>query len=74
MGFVRDNQYYIPNTALKEDIRNVTIHPQKRILAIYRKPIKDQQYVELCYVAKGILPEKAVPADIKDKVVLPQNN
>lgn len=54
MGFVRDDKYYIPNTALKEDIRNLTTSSPQRILATFRKPILDLQYHELCYVAKGI--------------------
>ena len=54
MGFVRDRKYYIPNTALREDIRNVSIKPQKRILAIYRKSIKEPQYQERCFLQKGL--------------------
>lgn len=34
LGFVRDDKYYIPNTALKEDIRDITIKPHSRMLAI----------------------------------------
>ena len=55
MGFVLEGNYYVPNTALKEDIRQVTIHPQKRILMIMRKPISAKQYEEICYTAKGII-------------------
>lgn len=54
LGFVFDEGYYIPNTALKEDIRDITYKPQQRILAIFRKPITAIKYQELCYTAKGV--------------------
>lgn len=57
LGFVRDSKnynYYVPNTALKEDIRDISKKPQQRILAILRKPIKQPTYAEICYTAKGI--------------------
>ncbi len=70
MGFVRDsNNYYIPNTALREDIHNVSERPQKRILAIYRKPSHESLYHELCYTAKGIIPsELSLPEYIRAKL------
>ena len=54
MGFVFDQGFYKPNTALREDIRNVSIKPQKRILAIYRKVIRAPQYKERCFLQKGL--------------------
>ena len=54
LGFTKDGQYYIPNTALREDIRNVTRRPALRMLAILRKPIREPAYREICYQAKGI--------------------
>lgn len=69
MGFVRDDRFYIPNTALREDIRDVTKRPQKRILAIYRKPIREQKYIELCYVAKDVnIAELPLSEDIHGKI------
>lgn len=69
MGFVCDNRFYIPNTALREDIRNVTTKPQKRILAIYRKAIKEPQYGELCFLQKGLdISELHLPNDLLKKV------
>ena len=69
MGFVRDDLYYIPNTALREDIRNITKHPQKRILAVYRKSIREQKYAELCYTAKGTrLSEIQLPAELQGRI------
>ena len=39
LGFVyeTENSFYVPNTVLREDIRDVTKHPQNRILAIFEK-------------------------------------
>ncbi len=68
LGFVLDGKYYIPNTALKEDIRNVTIQPHMRILAILRKSTKAPKYNELCYSAKSInLDELVLPSKLTEK-------
>ena len=53
MGFVLDSRYYMPNTALKSDIRDL-VGQFKRIIAIFRKPIRSPTYAELCYTAKGL--------------------
>ena len=69
LGFVRNGNYYVPNTALKEDIRKITIKPQKRILAVLRKPTKDEQYKEITYLAKGInFEELHLEAELKGKI------
>lgn len=69
MGFVKDEgKYYVPNTILQEDIRDVTIKANK-LLAIYSKGIKEDQYSHLCYVAKGIPVDNIMmPADIREKI------
>ena len=54
LGFVYDGKFYIPNTVLKEDIRDITTVPQKRVLAIFQKEIKEQYYSYHTYLAKGI--------------------
>jgi len=54
VGFVRDGSYYLPNTTLREDIRKVTLKPQKRILAIFTKRNKDKKYCSCSYLAKGV--------------------
>ncbi|MBR1496409.1 MAG: hypothetical protein IJ617_02145 [Oscillospiraceae bacterium] len=36
VGFVRDDRFYIPNTVLREDIRDITKRPQKRVLAVFK--------------------------------------
>ena len=75
MGFVYDvalNQY-IPNTVLKEDIRNISRNT-KRVIAIFRKQIGAERYEELTYQAKKIdwdrvpLPEPLKTLIIKEKV------
>ena len=54
VGFVREGNYYLPNTTLREDIRTITVSPQKRILAILSKKAQDKQYSEVTYLAKGV--------------------
>lgn len=55
IGFVQDeNGYYIPNTAMREDIRNVTRNPQSRILGTMIKPMTDDYYSTFAYIAKDV--------------------
>ena len=55
LGFLRVNDLYIPNTALKLDVRDITRQAtQHRIIAIFVKPRKDALYKQLSYMAKGI--------------------
>lgn len=45
IGVIKNkNAYYAPNTLLKEDIRNISLKPTKRILAIYKKDKLDKSY------------------------------
>ena len=56
MGFVKYSEnkaFYVPNTALKEDTRNITVHPQKRVLTVLKKNIKDELYKTISYTAKN---------------------
>ena len=53
IGFKLDNGYYVPNTAIREDIRNITTGT-KRVLIILRKGCEDEKYNEVCYKAKGL--------------------
>jgi hypothetical protein len=72
MGFVREDRYYIPNTALKEDIRNITLSPQQRVLAVFRKPISQPVYQDLCYTAKGIsFSDLQIGEDLQSIIELP---
>lgn len=55
MGFVLDDEnYYVPNTVIREDIRNITRKPQNKILGILVKPINEGKYSTFSYVAKDI--------------------
>ena len=69
LGFVQENGYYIPNTVLKEDIRNVSKNSTQRVLAIFRKQSTHSLYAEVCYLAKGITFDgiKIAPS-IKEKI------
>jgi len=60
MGFCKDGNYYIPNTALKTDIRTVTKKPVLRIVASFIKRFSDVKYIEMKYLAKGISLDDAV--------------
>ena len=51
MGFIKVGDYYIPNTTLKEDIRNIT-NKTNRVIAIFSKEIKEKQYSKLTYINK----------------------
>lgn len=72
LGFVdSSNGYFVPNTALKEDIRKLTKKPQQRILAVFRKRTNDKIYQEVCKTAKGIVLEDInFPSELKDKICL----
>ncbi len=53
LGFIKENKYYIANTALKEDIRNI-VEKQGRIVLVLKKNIKDKEYNEIIYKCKNI--------------------
>ena len=57
LGFIRERgkrNFYVPNTVLREDIRNVVDKPPKKVLAIFRKPKEEPIYRECTYLAKGV--------------------
>ena len=54
IGFVASqNGAFVPNTILKEDIRNYSRNTL-RVLAVLRKETDAEKYAELTYLAKGI--------------------
>jgi len=55
LGFVKDGDYFVPNSCLLEDIRNLGNNPSQ-ILAIMSKRAskKESIYKEIRYVAKGV--------------------
>jgi len=57
LGFVSDKKnegYYVPNTLLKCDIREIIKPTSQQIIAIYSKKKSDALYSKLRYLAKGI--------------------
>ena len=73
MGFVREQgkrNFYVPNTVLREDIRNVVDKPPKKVLAIFRKPIKENIYKECTYLAKGVSLETILSDKLKSLVIV----
>ena len=54
MGFRRDDEQYVPNTNLEEDVRNLTVKPF-RIFVIFRKDISEPLYNEVCHVTNGVV-------------------
>jgi len=71
VGFVRDGSFYVPNTVLREDIRAVTVSPQKRILAIFVKETQEAKYPKCSYLAKGVTMESVLSSpEIQAKVAL----
>lgn len=55
MGFCIDavTGNYVPNTVLNEDIRD-NVDEWARVIAVYRKDITQEKYVEITYLAKKI--------------------
>ena len=69
MGFIQTNGMYLPNTALKKDVREVTKHATRyRVAAIFAKHRHAKTYSNLTYIAKGLSLEELLPANI-DKYV-----
>ena len=55
MGFINIGGIYLPNTALKKDLRDITSKAScQRIAASFIKRHGDQKYCELSYIAKGL--------------------
>lgn len=54
IGCINENNYYIPNTVLKEDIRDI-VYNQYKVMFILRKEIKDKKYKEITYKNNKII-------------------
>ncbi len=73
LGFVKEDDYYVPNTLFKEDIRNV-VESANRIICIMTKKIKDDKYVSIDYLAKDFEIEKIIfSKDLENKIDLKYN-
>ncbi|KAF5053180.1 phage-Barnase-EndoU-ColicinE5/D-RelE like nuclease4 [anaerobic digester metagenome] len=64
LGFVYDNGYFVPNTALKADIRDITTSFRNRVVAIYSKSKNDEKYTHIRYLAKGVKHEDIIKSKI----------
>ena len=61
IGFIKESEWYHPNTVLKGDIRDNIDRP-RRILAVFRKDIASEKYEECTYIAKKVeLKKLAIP-------------
>ena len=50
MGFIKNGQdLYVPNTALKQDIRDIT-DDRKKIIAVLKKNINEKLYKNITYL------------------------
>jgi len=70
MGFIYVNDLFIPNTALKIDVRDITSKAtRRRVIAIFSKPRNEVLYKQLTYIAKGITFDDSVLAStLREKV------
>ena len=69
LGLVLHGNEYIPNTILKEDIRDIIPKPPGKIFAIFRKPIRQNIYTELTFQSSSIdITKKCLPLDLLKKV------
>ena len=69
LGLVKIDDNYVPNTVLKEDIRNITPKPSGKIFAIFRKPIHSKIYTELTYQSKDIyITKRCLPKELLSQI------
>ena len=70
MGFIPINGFYVPNTALKKDIRDITAQATRRkVAAIFVKNRSDAEYTLLTYIAKGLaVNDDALQSILRGKV------
>ncbi len=70
LGLSRENDVYVPSSALLEDIKKLTDAPSQ-VLAILEKDINDDIYCRVKHVAKGVNLNKVVmPQEIKEMICL----
>jgi hypothetical protein len=43
MGFIKEDKYYVPNTVLREDLRDITLKPRQAVLMMFIKNQKDKK-------------------------------
>ena len=64
LGLSKEQDFYVPSSALLEDIKNLTIAPAQ-VLAILEKAVDDDRYSIIRHVAKNLnLKEVRLPEEI----------
>ena len=72
LGLSRENDVFIPSSALLEDIKKLTASPSQ-VLAIFEKDIDSELYSTVKHVAKGLnLHHLILPPEINSKILLPK--
>lgn len=67
LGFKQEGNYYMPNTALYEDIRKTNI--QARVISILIRKIRELKYKKIIYISKDYSLEKILKnKEIKEKI------
>lgn len=71
IGFVKNDKYYLPNTILKQDIREISqFESNCRIIAILEKMSKQKQYDKVTYMNEKIdLKEIVSKLKIEEKII-----
>lgn len=70
LGLSRENDVFIPSSALLEDIKKLTSSPSQ-VLAIFEKDIDSELYSTVKHVAKGLnLHHLILPPEISSKISL----
>lgn len=70
MCFVNENGYFVPNSSLNEDVRDM-VAKAHRVMAVFKKEIHSPQYTTITYLAKGVqVPAvlTALPPSITSKI------
>jgi len=75
MGFIHSMNYYLPKSALKSDVRDITLKTtRRRIIAIFVKNRYEELYSKLTYLASGLQIEDKIFDSIKSKIDLSEQS
>lgn len=72
MGFVKEKNTYVPNTALNEDIRSITSE-RKKVIAVLKKNINEEFYKEITYLKNNYDVSQLLKYENIEKIVDFQN-
>lgn len=69
LGLIFKNNYFIPNTILHEDIRDITQPPVEKILVVFKMKSSEHYYTNLIYRKKGVsLTPEIFPPALSSKI------